>query len=51
MFLEINVEKADLRIFMTRTIWPDKFQNPYTEMMAKNFMTRVNISRPGTFHK
>ena len=38
--LEINVEKADLRIVMTRSIRPDKFQNPYTEMMAKNFMTR-----------
>ena len=43
MFLEINVEKADLRIFMTRTIRPDKFQNPYTEMMAKNLMTPGSI--------
>ena len=39
MFLEIIVEKANLRIFMTRTIRPDKFENLYTEMMAKNVMT------------
>ena len=50
MFLEINIEKADLRIFMTRTIQPDKSQNPYTEMMAKNFMPRGQYFPTRTFH-
>ena len=42
MSLEINVEKADLRIFMTRTIDLIKFQNPY-KLMVKTFMNHPSF--------